>query len=104
MSADHDHSHPVPTLRLFVTVFLALLFFTGMTVWVADHDYGALNTPIALGIAVTKASLVILFFMGVRHNTPLTKVVVVAGFFWLFILFGLGMSDYLTRDLVGMGR
>ena len=35
--------------------------------------------------------------MGVRYNTPLTKVVVVGGFFWLFILFGLSMSDYLTR-------
>jgi cytochrome c oxidase subunit 4 len=99
-----DHAHPVVSIRLYVTVFVALLVFTGITVWVADHDYGMLNTPIALGIAVTKASLVVLFFMGVRHNTPLTKVVVVAGFFWLFILFGIGMSDYLTRDLVGMGR
>jgi cytochrome c oxidase subunit 4 len=99
-----DHAHPVVSIRLYVTVFVALLVFTGITVWVADHDYGMLNTPIALGIAVTTASLVVLFFMGVRHNTPLTKVVVVAGFFWLFILFGIGMSDYLTRDLVGMGR
>jgi hypothetical protein len=40
--------------------------------------------------------------MGVRYNTPLTKVVVVAGFFWLFILFGLGMSDYLTRPWIGV--
>ena len=92
----------IGTVRLYVTVFAALLFFTLITVWVAGHDFGALNTPIALGIAGLKASLVVLIFMGVRYNTPLTKVVVIAGFFWLFILFGLGMSDYLTRHWIGV--
>ncbi len=56
---------------------------------VATQDFGWLNTPIALAVAVVKASLVVIYFMGVRYNTPLTKVVAVAGFFWLFILFGL---------------
>jgi len=92
----------ITSVRTYVTVFVALIFFTLSTVWVAGHDFGFLNTAIALGIAVTKASLVVIFFMGVRHNTPLTKVVVVAGFFWLFILFGLGMSDYLTRGWLGV--
>jgi caa(3)-type oxidase subunit IV len=45
---------------------------------------------------------VVIYFMGVRYNTPLTKVVVVAGFFWLFILFGLTLNDYLTRDWAGV--
>jgi cytochrome c oxidase subunit 4 len=92
----------ITSVRTYVTVFLALIFFTLITVYVASQDYGFLNTAVALGIAVTKASLVVIYFMGVRHNTPLTKVVVVAGFFWLFILFGLGMSDYLTRDWLGV--
>jgi len=90
-------SHPVTSVGLYVTVFVALIIGTGLTVVAAGQDFGVLNTPIALGIAVTKASLVVLIFMGVRFNTPLTKVVVVAGFFWLLILFGLGMSDYLSR-------
>ena len=92
----------ITSVRTYVQVFLALIFFTGVTVYVASQDFGFLNTAIALGIAVTKASLVVIYFMGVRHNTPLTKVVVVAGFFWLFILFGLGMSDYMTRDWIGV--
>ena len=70
---------------------------TYVTIWI-----WRLNTPVALAIAVTKATLVILFFMGVRSNTPLTKVVVVAGFLWLLILFGLGMSDYLSRPWIGV--
>jgi len=92
----------ITSVRTYVQVFLALIFFTLITVYVASKDFGFLNTAVALGIAVTKASLVVIYFMGVRHNTPLTKVVVVAGFFWLFILFGLGMSDYLTRDWIGV--
>ena len=96
------HTHVVtPVLTLF-TVFGILFVLTILTVWVARHDYGFLNTPIALGIAVTKASLVIIYFMAVRYNTPLTKVVVVAGFFWLLIMFGLTMGDYLTRATLGV--
>ena len=40
--------------------------------------------------------------MAVRYNTPLTKVVVVSGFLWLLILFGLGLNDYLTRAWIGV--
>jgi cytochrome c oxidase subunit 4 len=61
-----------------------------------------MNTPIALAIALLKASFVVIFFMGVRYNTPLTKVVVITGFCWLFILFGLTLNDYLTRAWLGV--
>jgi len=96
------HAHIITPVGTYVAVFVTLLIMTFATVWVAQHDYGGLNTPVALGIAVFKASLVILYFMGVRYNTPLTKVVVVAGFFWLLILFGLTMGDYLSRPLLGV--
>lgn len=90
-----------PVSTLFI-VFGTLFVLTLLTVWVARNDYGALNTPIALGIAVAKASLVIIYFMAVRYNTPLTKVVVVAGFFWLLIMFGITMTDYLSRAWLGV--
>ena len=92
----------IGSIRLYVSVFLALMILTGLTVVVAYFDLGLLNTPVALAVAVLKASLVVLIFMGVRHNTPLTKVVVVSGFLWLFILFGLTMADYLTRPWLGV--
>ena len=53
-------------------------------------------------VAGLKAFLVISIFMGVRYNTPLTKVVVVAGFFWLLIMFGLTMGDYISRPWIGI--
>jgi cytochrome c oxidase subunit 4 len=89
--------HVITPVKTYVAVFAALLVFTFTTVLVASHDFGFLNTAVALGIACTKATLVIWFFMGVRYNTSLTKVTVVSGFLWLLILFGLGMSDYLSR-------
>ena len=105
MSNSHDNAHTqhviTPTLT-YVAVFLALMVATGLTYVVALRDFGWLNTPIALAIAIGKASLVVIYFMGVRYNTPLTKVVVVAGLFWLLIMFGLTMGDYLTRPLLGV--
>ena len=98
----NTHVHIVTPVRTYVTVFATLLVFTGITYWVALHDFGAMNTPIALGVAVIKASLVVIYFMGVRYNTPLTKVVVVAGFFWLLIMFGLTMGDYASRAWLGV--
>jgi cytochrome c oxidase subunit 4 len=85
---------------MYYAVFAALLVGTGLTVAVAFVDLGALNNVLMLGIAMTKALLVILFFMHVRWGTRLTWVVAASGFFWLLILFGITMSDYLTRGWV----
>ena len=95
----HHHVTPVST---YLAVFGGLLVLTLATVLVARQDLGILNTFVALTIAISKATLVVWFFMGVRYNTPLTKVVVVSGFVWLLIMFGLGMSDYLTRHMIGV--
>ena len=95
-------SHHVPSIRMLLTIFGSLLVFTAITVFAAGVDMGAFNTPVALLIAMTKGSLVVLFFMGVRHNTPLTKTVAISGFVWILILFAMGMNDYLTRGWLGV--
>ena len=86
---------------LYWTIFGTLIVLTIVTVVIARMDLGPLNTPMALAIAGFKATLVILFFMGVKYNTPLTKVVAASGFVWLIILFGITMGDYLTRAWIG---
>jgi cytochrome c oxidase subunit 4 len=85
---------------MYYLVFIALIVGTGLTVAAAEVDLGALNNVAMLAIACTKALLVILFFMHVRWSTRLTWVVVASGFFWLLILFGLGMTDYMSRGWV----
>ena len=85
---------------MYLAVFGALIVGTGLTVAAAEVDLGALNNIVMLLIACTKAALVVLFFMHVRWSTRLTWVVAASGFFWLLILFGLTMQDYLTRGWV----
>jgi cytochrome c oxidase subunit IV len=85
---------------MYVAVFAALIVGTALTVAAAEVDLGALNNVVMLLIASTKAALVILFFMHVRWSTRLTWVVAASGFVWLLILFGLTMTDYLTRGWV----
>jgi cytochrome c oxidase subunit 4 len=95
MSAGH-----VAPIKMYVAIFLALLLGTLITVVVAFYDFGYMNNVIMLAIAVTKALLVVLFFMHVRWSTRLTWVVAGAGFFWLLIMFTLTMSDYMTRGWI----
>lgn len=89
--------HIIPR-RTYYQIFAALLGLTGLTVAVAFVNLGPLNTVVALVIAVVKALLVILIFMHVRYSTPLTRVVIAGGVFWLLLLLVLTMSDYLTRN------
>jgi cytochrome c oxidase subunit IV len=94
--------HVVPK-RVYYTIFAILMFCTYLTVQIAFLDLGALNTIAALGIAVFKAVLVVLFFMHVKYSTRLTWAVVVGSVFWLGILLTLTLSDYLTRALRTFG-
>jgi cytochrome c oxidase subunit 4 len=89
--------HVVP-VKTYVLIFLALIALTALTTGAAFVDLGRLNTVVALAIAVCKMLLVILFFMHVRYSSNLTKIIVVAGFFWLLILIALTLSDFQTRD------
>jgi cytochrome c oxidase subunit 4 len=82
---------------VYYTIFGALMVFTVITVEVARHNFGFLNFPIAIGIAITKATLVILFFMHAKYSSRLTKLFVGTAFFFLAILLGLTMTDYLSR-------
>jgi|SRR4029079_2279455 cytochrome c oxidase subunit 4 len=85
---------------LYYLIFVALIFGTGLTVVAAKIDLGVFNNVAMLGIACTKATLVVLFFMHVRWSSRLTWVVVASGIFWLLIMFTLTMTDYMSRGWV----
>jgi cytochrome c oxidase subunit IV len=89
--------HIVP-VKIYVTIFLALLVGTTLTVLAAFVDFPwQLNTIVALTIATIKATLVVLFFMHVRYSTRLVWVIVGAALFWMGILFALTLADFYTR-------
>ena len=95
--AEHHSDHHVLPIKLYLFIFFCLMVGTALTVAAAYIELGWLNTPVALLIAVAKASLVVLFFMHVRYNTPLMWVFAAGGFFFLIILLALTMQDYYSR-------
>jgi cytochrome c oxidase subunit 4 len=74
-----------------------LLCGTATTVWASYVDLGIWNPIIALAIACTKATLVVLFFMHVKYSTKLTKLTIFAGLFLFLALIGMTLSDYISR-------
>ncbi|HKI06691.1 MAG TPA: cytochrome C oxidase subunit IV family protein [Thermoanaerobaculia bacterium] len=89
--------HHVTPVWLYLAVFFALLVLTGATVGVAYLDLGWANNLVAMAIAVTKALLVLWFFMHLRYSTRMTKLTALAGFFWLGGMILVTLMDYLTR-------
>ena len=92
--------HIVP-VRIYVTIFVVLLVGTALTVVAAFQDFPwQLNTIVAMTIAITKATFVVLYFMHVRYSARLVWVIVASALFWLVIMFALTFSDYWTRSWI----
>ena len=93
------NSPHVVSVKLYATIFGALLLLTMATAGAAFVDLGGeLNSIVALTIALVKTLLVLLFFMHVRYSSRLTWVFAGAGLFWLLIMMSLTLSDVLTRE------
>ncbi|MCC7349969.1 MAG: cytochrome C oxidase subunit IV family protein [Phycisphaerales bacterium] len=93
MSSQH-----VISAKLYTVIYILLMVLLVVTVG-GDlmFESAMFRTSFALGIAVIKALLVVLFFMHVRYSSRLTWVFAGAAFVWLFILFALTFNDYFTR-------
>ncbi len=92
--------HIVP-VKIYILVFLALMVGTALTTAVAFLDLGPFNGIIALVIAMTKAVLVLLFFMHIKYSSKMTKVTIVSAGAFLLILLALTMTDYISRPWSG---
>jgi cytochrome c oxidase subunit 4 len=65
MESTEQHLMSYKTLGL---ILAALLLLTGVTVGISYFDMGIFNVVLALGIASTKVSLVLLFFMHLKYE------------------------------------
>ena len=85
------------TLKPYFIVFGALLALTGVTTGAAFINLGPFNVALAMSIASTKALLVGLYFMHLRHSNRLTIIFVIASLLWLAHMLIASLSDYITR-------
>ena len=89
--------HHVVSWRVYVAVFLALCVLTVVTVAVTGYDFGPFNLIVALAVAITKATLVVLYFMHARYSPKLTGVVIATSIAFFVILVFLLATDYVSR-------
>jgi cytochrome c oxidase subunit 4 len=87
----------IVSVRTYVIVAVVLLALTGLTIGIAFLPLGPWHTPMALGIAATKALLIGLFFMHLRQSTSSNRLTAVAGLLWLAILLAGTLDDVVTR-------
>lgn len=100
-SATGSGGHVSP-ISLYVTIFLTLMVLTAATVGAAFINLGSFNFPVAMLIAVFKASLVVWFFMHVKYQSHLTKLTLATGLFFLALLLGMMLIDYSSRAFLPM--
>ena len=99
MSSD-NHGHFIIPLKYYVGTLIGLIILTIITVASSRIDLGILNMPLALSLAVTKATLVILFFMGMRWEKGISVIMVLGSVMCIIIFFLLTFSDLAYRDII----
>jgi cytochrome c oxidase subunit 4 len=80
-----------------VVVYVTLLILTIITVAVSRIDLGALNMFVAMFVASVKAAIVALWFMHLKYENKLNRVVFASGFFFLLVMFAFSAIDIFSR-------
>ncbi len=100
MSSNHSDHHILP-MRVYAMTLIGLFVLMGATLLAAEVHIGPdgtslYNNLVAMLIAITKATLVVLFFMHGKYSTNLTKIFIILGFAWVSLM-TLILADYGTR-------
>lgn len=92
--SDAHHIIPLPT---YYKIFGTLILLTIITVVAAKIDFGAWNAVVAFGIASIKASLVLGYFMHLKYDNMMNRVIIGSGVFFLLVLWFFSVLDIGTR-------
>jgi cytochrome c oxidase subunit 4 len=91
---EHNDLAHVATIKVLITTGGTLLMFTLLTVLATKVDFGAnINLAVAMVIAVTKATLVVLFFMHLRYDRLFHSVVFVSALLAASLFVGFTLMD-----------
>jgi cytochrome c oxidase subunit 4 len=94
---EHKENSHVLSYKQLGMVLAALLVLTVVTVAVSYVHLGFLNVPVALGIACTKVTLVLLFFMHLKYEGPIINLSFVGTVTFLVIMIGFTFWDVAFR-------
>ena len=106
-----EHHHHILPYKTAFAIGGALIFLTGVTVWIAGVDLGKFNFLIAMFVACIKASLVALFFMNLWYDKKENGVIFATSFLFLAIFMVFTSTDvffrgdvYVKGPIVPMGK
>jgi cytochrome c oxidase subunit 4 len=85
------------TYARYIYVWIGLLVLTAITVTTADLNIGKIGILVVLTIATVKSILVLLYFMHLRSEKRLLKILVPIAIVTLAIFIGLTFVDVLNR-------
>lgn len=100
MSNGNQSNHHITPASTYLGVFGALGLLTILTVVFYVMHLGPLAAPVAFLIATTKAALVMGYFMHLKYETGMNRLVFGLGFFFILLLFVFCMADIFTRAKV----
>jgi len=89
---EHEHS-----ALLYFIVWALLLVFTLVTYWTGRMHLGTWALPLALAIAITKSTLVVLFFMHLYDQPGANRLVILTSFLFVALIITLTVADVATR-------
>jgi cytochrome c oxidase subunit 4 len=96
---EHVHEHHI-TLGTHLKVFSALIGLTILTVYTAKFiDFGFMNVIIAFAIAITKGLLVMAYFMHLKYDEKVYKIIIGSSFGFVLLLYLFCVLDLGTRIL-----
>ena len=84
--------HAVPPSTL-LGVYGLLIVGTVITVVASRIDLGEFNIWVALAIALVKASLVVLYFMHLRWDSPFNGIILLAALLFVCLFIGFAILD-----------
>lgn len=94
---DTHEQHHILSYGKLAAVLGALLALTIVTIGVSYLDLGPLNVPLALAIASTKATLVLLFFMHLKYEGKVIVISFVSTIIFLAIMITFTFWDVAFR-------
>lgn len=97
----HDSHHHIIPLKTLATVFGSLIGLTVLTVVAAHLPLGPLDMPVAILIAVVKASLVVMYFMALKYDKPVNSLTFSVGTLFVVIFITFTLFDTAFRGDLG---
>ena len=88
--------HPIG-YGIFIFVWLGLVVLTGLTVVISGIHIPKLAVLVALLVAATKSSLVVNYFMHIKYEARIFKIILLMGIVTVTVFIGLTFFDVLYR-------